>query len=405
MCRTDFTAMAAANYIPEDLIINILLRLPVKSLFRFRTVSKSWLSLISDPSLVDLHLGLAPESLLIHASKSRYALFNCSYQSISFNSGIEVPYFEGGIVLDGRVGGLCVVGSCNGIVCAAVNNDILFGLQINHCPYYPFNNPIYIYLWNPATKQSKLLPPPLCSDIKGVSISLGFGFDLIANDFKVVRIAQYPKTKKVLVIVYSANMNLWKPIESRPTIYPFFFTHDVCIRGVLYWTTLKDGIIRYDLNNEVFYNDSFPDNVQSMNREFKFGPRVRITEMNDSIAVIMSGYENCRLKTRVHLWTVIDEISGSWTLKYKFVLDSKVTWVQGYVNNGGNIVYRTEDEMWWSYNPKRKEAEYLRIRVDTAGKIFIRKIFKHTESLVAIPGSEQFGEMLKTLDKKAYNFR
>ncbi|CAJ1941136.1 unnamed protein product [Sphenostylis stenocarpa] len=35
-------------HVPEDLIIQILLRLPVKSLVRFNCVCKSWLSLISD---------------------------------------------------------------------------------------------------------------------------------------------------------------------------------------------------------------------------------------------------------------------------------------------------------------------------------------------------------------------
>ncbi|KAK1372008.1 hypothetical protein POM88_038100 [Heracleum sosnowskyi] len=355
--------MAAAiteNYIPEDLVIIILSRLPAKSLLRFKSVSKTWLSLISNPSLVDSHLGLAAESLLVHGSKSHLSMLNCSYQSISLYSGIEVPYFEGEIHLEGRVGGLCVVGSCNGIVCAVVKDDILFGLEINLCPCYTYNNPIYIYLWNPVTKQAKLLPDPLCSDSKNVSISLGFGFDLIANDFKVVRIAE----------------------------------------GVLYWTTWRDGIIRFDLNNEVFYNDSFPANVlMIMSREFKFGPdNVRITEMNDSIAVIMHGInENYGLQTRVLLWTVDDWIAGSWTLRYKFVLDSTGIWVQGYLNHGGNILYRRDgDKKWCLYNPERKEAENSPIRVDTHNK-FIRKIFKHTESLVTITGSEPLGEMLKKI--------
>ncbi|KAG4970224.1 hypothetical protein AAZX31_13G091900 [Glycine max] len=35
-------------YLPEELIIEILLRLPVKSLLRFKRVCNSWLSLISD---------------------------------------------------------------------------------------------------------------------------------------------------------------------------------------------------------------------------------------------------------------------------------------------------------------------------------------------------------------------
>ncbi|XP_030551741.1 putative F-box protein At2g19630 [Rhodamnia argentea] len=42
--------------LPEDLLIEILKRLPVKSLCRFRCVSTSWRSLISDPRFIDSHL-------------------------------------------------------------------------------------------------------------------------------------------------------------------------------------------------------------------------------------------------------------------------------------------------------------------------------------------------------------
>lgn len=58
--------------------------------------------------------------------------------------------------------------------------------------------------------------------------------------------------------------------------------YDACIRGVLCWTEV-DGVIRFDLYNEVFYFDSFPVNVQIMNREFGYSLTTRITEMNDSI--------------------------------------------------------------------------------------------------------------------------
>ncbi|KAG2694674.1 hypothetical protein I3760_08G155600 [Carya illinoinensis] len=43
------------NNLPKDLIIEILLRLPVKSLVRFRCVSKQWFSLISDPRFAKVH--------------------------------------------------------------------------------------------------------------------------------------------------------------------------------------------------------------------------------------------------------------------------------------------------------------------------------------------------------------
>ncbi|KAM7488734.1 hypothetical protein LguiB_026218 [Lonicera macranthoides] len=48
--------------IPDEIIDNILLRLPVKSLLRFKCVSKRWLSTISDPNF---HHKKEYESILV----------------------------------------------------------------------------------------------------------------------------------------------------------------------------------------------------------------------------------------------------------------------------------------------------------------------------------------------------
>jgi hypothetical protein len=57
MAEKKYTRMAKMKetlYLPSKLIIQILLRLPVKSLLCFKCVCKSWFSLISDPSHVDV---------------------------------------------------------------------------------------------------------------------------------------------------------------------------------------------------------------------------------------------------------------------------------------------------------------------------------------------------------------
>ncbi|KAL9332938.1 hypothetical protein Peur_073077 [Populus x canadensis] len=50
--------------IPDGVLMEILLRLPLKSIFKFKCVSKRWLSVISDPYLVTSFLAqLKKESL------------------------------------------------------------------------------------------------------------------------------------------------------------------------------------------------------------------------------------------------------------------------------------------------------------------------------------------------------
>ena len=64
-------------YLPEELIIEILLRLPVKSLLRFKRVCNSWLSLISDANWVMsiMFLVWRKISFLSHKSPAQASMF------------------------------------------------------------------------------------------------------------------------------------------------------------------------------------------------------------------------------------------------------------------------------------------------------------------------------------------
>lgn len=48
--------LAAVPVLPLELIVEILSWVPIKSLMGFRCVSKSWNSLVLDPTIVKLHL-------------------------------------------------------------------------------------------------------------------------------------------------------------------------------------------------------------------------------------------------------------------------------------------------------------------------------------------------------------
>lgn len=61
-------------------------------------------------------------------------------------------------------------------------------------------------------------------------------------------------------MVYSANTNAWKKIES-PSILPINCISDDCVKRYIYWTC-ADGVIRFDLNDKVFSSHKFPANVK-----------------------------------------------------------------------------------------------------------------------------------------------
>ncbi|GMP53785.1 hypothetical protein CsSME_00019157 [Camellia sinensis var. sinensis] len=54
--------------LPTQIILEILSRLPIKTLFLCQLVSKHWLSLISDSHIANLHLSRSPVSLCSNPS-------------------------------------------------------------------------------------------------------------------------------------------------------------------------------------------------------------------------------------------------------------------------------------------------------------------------------------------------
>ena len=119
----------------QDLITEIMLRLPVKSVVRFKSVCKAWLFLISDPHFAKSHFELAAarvDRLLFIASSAP------ELRSIDFNDSASVavtvefpgpkPYYHF----------VEIIGSCR-------------GFMLLHCV-------CHLCVWNPTTSVHKIIP-------------------------------------------------------------------------------------------------------------------------------------------------------------------------------------------------------------------------------------------------------
>jgi len=121
--------------LPDALIFSeILTRLPVKSLIRFKLVSKPWQSQISSPSFAKTHLdhtvadpnfSVDPSSrcVVIRKSSSLRILNYASCDNVAFDSdNINVELDEVGCPdFDG--GSPYLIGSANGLVALGVQDD------------------------------------------------------------------------------------------------------------------------------------------------------------------------------------------------------------------------------------------------------------------------------------------
>ncbi|KAK1386374.1 F-box domain-containing protein [Heracleum sosnowskyi] len=188
-----------------------------------------------------------------------------------------------------------LIGCVCGIVCVSV---------IVNFRWFTTEKRTDIYIWNPATKQSKLIPGHTLDNGKG-NAALGFGFDPIDFDFKVVRVL----SKDMFPEVYSLNKNVWRNIETRLSDIPYRHRIETCLHGFLF-AIGHNGMMAFDLNKEVFICDiSLP--VRSND--------ACIADFKDSVAVIIFNFSE--KVDRIKLWTLDDEaclrgvgVEASWTM-------------------------------------------------------------------------------------------
>ncbi|KAL3718121.1 hypothetical protein ACJRO7_003282 [Eucalyptus globulus] len=240
--------------LPDEIKTEILLRLPAKSLVRFRCMCKSWNSMLTSTSFVEAYgdrsSRFGDKYLLKYNSKdsSRIGIYDLSSRLLSnldplFNLSHDT--YE-------------LVGSCNGIVCLAAYDK--YGHTRSE-----------ISLWNPSTHERRRLPQPCFL----VSELIGFGFDPSSSDghlgdFKVVNIRMesgFFMGRRSQVEVYSLRRNSWKRIGS---VFPRGFDPDclgnqVVFRNFVCWSYQHDAsLVLFDLVEEVFHRMVLPLSMRAV---------------------------------------------------------------------------------------------------------------------------------------------
>ena len=223
--------------LPEDLAMEILPRLPVKSLVRFKCVAKSWKTLFKTPSFVSKQLSAS-------SAKNK----NCPLLMISeledpdnythylnlVSNGDPVPNFYKPFDFK-KVNG--ILGPCNGIFCLDYS-------------LHDYERSWPLILWNPATREVKFPPPFLCppSDEHSAPV-YGFGIDPKTNDYKIVKLLMFSADffevydKPVIAEVYSFNNDSWKIINDVvPSCYIQLVQHNSYANGVHCWISGQGSV-------------------------------------------------------------------------------------------------------------------------------------------------------------------
>ncbi|KAL2506503.1 F-box/kelch-repeat protein [Abeliophyllum distichum] len=214
----------------QEIITEILLRLPVKSLVKFRCVSKSWLSLISSTQFAKNHLKISSQknkgehdNLVFGYIRDPLVILR-SFNLDSFMHDIRSLNAAkvNGFVMDSI--SLLMVGSCNGLICSS---------------------------------------------------TYGFGFDDLDDDYKVVETcgARSNYEYSAEVKIYSLRKNSWRQIEQWPGYYVSDAT-SVFAGGAFHWTTIYNGcwhLTSLNLATEMYGEVPLPDNEINMHTALWLG--------------------------------------------------------------------------------------------------------------------------------------
>ncbi|KAI9071296.1 hypothetical protein K1719_046740 [Acacia pycnantha] len=253
----------AAPYLPEEIITNILMRLPVKSLIRFRCVCKYWENLFKTPFFIATHLRQSHKNpFLIFSPDYPYnniplRLLDCEMQLRDVQ---KAPLFHSLV----SALSVYIIGSINGLLCFVTLSTLV-------------------------------------------------------NDYKILVIyALYSDGMVCGVDVYSLNEGSWKEIEAGNLFEISYASSTVSCNGAIFIYGLKLGkeeIVSFDIATEVFTFISWPP--------LSGDPSFNLTVYEDKLALLTTSAIGA--SSKVDLWVMEEGMSSSeegWNWIKKFTSDS-----------------------------------------------------------------------------------
>ncbi|KAJ4846467.1 hypothetical protein Tsubulata_006880 [Turnera subulata] len=234
--------------LPSEIVEAILALLPDDSIHRFRSVSKSWSSLLVSEAFQKLRFKSAPPELNVQ---------KLLHKPLDYDDDDDYEDDDDDY------------------------EDDDYGMPLESCDYRgdeetptespPGNVCRDIFVWNPFTGVCRKLPEP-----EGVSRghdfwhAYGFGYDSVADDYKVflaVRFWYEPRPRAPVVRIFSLKKGSWKSVENPNGHLRGFREGDrgVFLNEALHWRKEYDAkITAFDLVEEKFGDVPAPSHPQEV---------------------------------------------------------------------------------------------------------------------------------------------
>lgn len=356
----------------EDVLIEILSKLSVKSLLRFRCVCKSWYDLVENPSFIHKRFKNEDNTRLIvrYTDSDDDGSDDFYYPKICFSLFLDETLADlssQDLLPQMPVLGV-LFGPFDGIFCSFVNN-------------------FRIALWNLATKECKALPqciPILPQNIEVSCSNVGFGLDPISNNYKLVWILTLWDEKRntfyefTHVGVYNLSTNSWRDFKGfEISKYNLRDVLDSMYHGgVCYWLAIRDGygevILSFSLNDEIFQEVQEPCIIE-------FAPKT-LGVYNDYLCLIILDTS----KSCFDAWIMKER---HWIKQFTTRPFSEVDRPIGLWKNGAFFI-RTNMGQLLLYYPNTQEIRDLQLRSSEYS------IYNYKESLITLKAKDSLLDIL-----------
>ncbi|KAF8389478.1 hypothetical protein HHK36_026173 [Tetracentron sinense] len=223
----------------KDVMIDVLSRLPLKSLLKSKCVCKCWNSLISDPIFIHTYSRRNPHHFVFGLFLQKF-FFLEMYSDLEFitlgGDANSAPKTSLSFIQDKR--GVHIRHSCNGLlVCSSFRCSMI--------------DRIY-YICKPTTKQYLVLPTrPGTRAVLGINVA----FDPNRSPhYKVICICDSELSQEHRQIyIYSSDTRFWKPSGDylfATSSGELLYDQGVFWNGALHWVGLGDSSLRFDVERE-----------------------------------------------------------------------------------------------------------------------------------------------------------
>ncbi|XP_050383752.1 F-box/kelch-repeat protein At3g23880-like [Argentina anserina] len=356
------------SQLPDEILQEIFMRLPLKPLVKLTAVCKSWNSLVKTSAFIHAHRARnnQDQNLLLtkvivspkipgkdvshdrhlfslRTDEPTFPVYRSYYKQLThpFESYNKLharsakdrlkitPYDE--------------IQTCNGLVFLASHRV----LNLSNST---------ALLWNPCIRKFVRLPRLIDKSRREVDrrISYGFGYDLRTDDYKVLRIVITQGNTSY--DIWSLKRPCWRGLSVLPPVDDFDPTWrhaPIFVRGAVHWVhhQEKEGdgpIVSFDMSNEVFGEIMIPE------------------VMRNKRTMVISRYGNCLATLQwdvyseegVDMWLMMEYgVVESWT-KLVTVKSVPTSFKRLGCRNNGDVVIKIRRSDSFDHNTKKVTMRY-----------------------------------------------